>query len=331
MYIADCDNNRIQLWAPGASSGTTIVGSGSDVGQVSAPASVYLDGDGRVYISDAGNDRIQQYGFVISRSDTPITPGIYTAVVNTGCGIIASNSITIYGSAPPSLPADTLLCPQSEVQLNTHSAYTSYLWQDGSTDSVFTVTAPGTYSVKVTSMCGGPFSAQTIVSLDQTPADFLPVDTEVCSYGGLLLKPTTDFTTYLWSDGSTGPTITINQPGLYWLEGTDKGGCSATDSVSVSSKACPPVGVYVPSAFTPNGDGRNDVFRPEIFGVVSSYSFSVYDRYGQLVFSSKEPGVGWDGKVGGAQPNSNVFVWYCMFQLAGQQMKMEKGTVVLVR
>ena len=331
MYIADFDNNRIQLWTAGATSGSTIIPSGSNLNQVSTPSSVYLDGDGFVYISDAGNERIQRYGYEISRKHIPTSAGIYTAIVNTGCGIVISNPIIIYSSTPPLLPADTSLCPDSQLQLNVHSSYTSYQWQNGSTDSIFTVKSPGTYSVKVTSLCGGPFSAATVVSMDKPPAGFLPLDTGVCSNGGVFLKPTVDFTSYLWSDGSTEPSITVNQPGLYWLEGTDKSGCKATDSVSVSSKACPPVGVYVPSAFTPNGDGRNDVFRPKVFGVVRNYSFSVYDRYGQLVFSSRDPGLGWDGKVGVGRPNSNVFVWYCSFQLAGQPIRMEKGTVVLVR
>lgn len=331
LYVSDTYNNRIQLWAPGATAGTTIMGSGSGTGQVSVPASVYLDGNGFVYVSDAGNNRIQQYGSTIDRSYTPTTAGVYTATVNTGCGMITSNAISVSSDGPPDLAADSTICPGAQVRLNAGSGYLSYLWQDGSTDSIYTVPGPGTYFVTVTSTCGGPYSDSVTITADVPPVGFLPADTAYCSYDTLLLRPGVDFKTYLWSNGSTGATIGVNQPGWYWLQGTDKRGCVVTDSTFVSSKACPPKGVYVPNAFTPNGDGRNDLFRPQVFGTVSNYHFAVYNRYGQLVFSSNEPGAGWDGRVGGHPPESTVFVWYCSFQFAGQPLKVEKGTVVLVR
>jgi gliding motility-associated-like protein len=331
LYISDTYNNRIQLWTAGATSGTTIMGSGSGEGEVSMPFSVYLDGNGFVYISDGNNNRIEQYGSTIDRSYTPKTGGVYTAIVNTGCGMLTSNGITISSEGPPELPADSAICPGGQVQLNAGSGYSSYQWQDGTTDSVYTVTGPGTYTVTVTSVCGGPYKATVNVSQDKLPSGFLPADTAYCSYDTLLLRPNVDFRAYLWSDGSTGPMLAVSQPGLYSLQGTDVNGCVVTQQVLVSSKACPARGVYVPTAFTPNGDGRNDVFRPQVFGTVSNYSFAVYTRYGQLVFSSKEPGAGWDGKVGGSWPGSAVFVWYCSFQLAGKAPQLEKGTVVLVR
>jgi gliding motility-associated-like protein len=332
FYISDTYNNRIQLWAAGASSGTTIMGSGSGVGQVSMPASVYLDGNGYVYISDANNNRIQQYGSNINRSYTPKTGGTYTATVNTGCGMVTSNDITILNDGPPAdLPADSAMCAGGEVVLNAGPGYLTYVWQDGSTDSTYTVTEPGIYTVTVTSVCGGPFKATVDVSQDKPPIGFLPADTAYCSYDTLLLRSRVAFKSYLWSDSSAGPAIAIDQPGLYSLQGTDANGCVVSESVLVSSKACPPRGVYVPSAFTPNGDGINDVFRPEVLGTVSNYFFAVYDRYGQLVFSSKEPGAGWDGKIGGHWPGSDTFVWYCSFQLPGKASQLKKGTVVLVR
>lgn len=331
MYIADTYNNRIQLWAPGAASATTIMGSGSAADQVSVPANVFLDGDNYVYISDAGNNRVQRYGSTINRSYTPSIGGTYTATVNTGCGTVTSNAITVYNAGPPALQPDTTICPGATIRLDAQPGYLSYLWQDGSTDSVFTASGPGTYIVKVTSLCGGPYSDTVTVSPDKIPARFLPPDTAVCSYDTLLLQSAAKFSEYLWSDGSAGATTVVNHPGLYWLQGTDQYGCMVTDSVLVSSTACPPEGVYVPSAFTPNGDGRNDVFRPKAYGPVTNYSFAVYSRWGQLVFSSKDPGAGWDGRVGGQLAESNTFAWYCSYQLSGKPLTLQKGTVLLLR
>ena len=69
------------------------------------------------------------------------------------------------------------------------------------------------------------------------------------------------------------------------------------------------VSFYVPTAFTPNGDGRNDVFRPVVYGIAVEYNFIVYNRWGQKVFISNTPGEGWDGTISGTASTK----WYlCM-------------------
>lgn len=122
----------------------------------------------------------------------------------------------------------------------------------------------------------------------------------------------------------------VLQPGLYWLTVTDDKGCKGIDSISVYAKQCM-LGVYIPTAFTPNADGKNDVFRPMVFGVVKQYGFAVYNRWGKEVFQSKELGKGWDGKVAGILQPSSVFVWTCTFQLEGGELKTERGTVTLIQ
>jgi len=87
-------------------------------------------------------------------------------------------------------------------------------------------------------------------------------------------------------------------------------------------------GFYVPNAFSPGSDGKNDIFRPLIFGKVLAYEFTVYNRFGQVVFTSKEPGKGWDG---GAGQTTNTFVWTCRYQLENEPTIFEKGIVMLVK
>lgn len=95
-------------------------------------------------------------------------------------------------------------------------------------------------------------------------------------------------------------------------------------------------GVYIPSAFTPNGDGKNDIFYivsgPEVTGVKS---LAVYNRWGQMVFSKQNfaansPLYGWDGKLGGKEAPSQVYVYYVTVVIDGKE-KAYKGTVTLVR
>jgi len=90
-------------------------------------------------------------------------------------------------------------------------------------------------------------------------------------------------------------------------------------------------GFYIPNAFTPNQDGKNNFFKPFIGGVVKQYQFTVYNRWGQIVFTTKDLRKGWDGNFGGIKQDGNVFVWMCTYQLDGLPAKTEKGTVVLIR
>ncbi len=92
-----------------------------------------------------------------------------------------------------------------------------------------------------------------------------------------------------------------------------------------------PQGFYVPSAFTPNKDGKNDIFKPLLFGNVSEYRFTIYNRWGQKVFETKELQKGWDGKLKGFDISSSVFVWLCEYKFEGKEMEKKKGTVFLIR
>src|SRR4030095_14236035 len=84
-------------------------------------------------------------------------------------------------------------------------------------------------------------------------------------------------------------------------------GCVDTDSVLI--KVNPYPGVYVPAAFTPNNDGKNDIFRPIVTKEFSLEEFSIYNRWGQRIFTTSQIGSGWDGKVSGLQQDAGVYVW----------------------
>jgi gliding motility-associated-like protein len=89
--------------------------------------------------------------------------------------------------------------------------------------------------------------------------------------------------------------------------------------------------VFVPTAFTPNGDGRNDVLRPIAVGIQRIDFFSIYNRLGQLVFSTAADGKGWDGTLGGTPQNSDVFVWMVKAVDYTGAPYFQKGTVTLIR
>jgi len=88
--------------------------------------------------------------------------------------------------------------------------------------------------------------------------------------------------------------------------------------------------LYMPNAFTPNGDGRNDVFRIPADVSLNLKEFSIYDRWGNKIFSTTDINKGWDGYVKGAQANSGVYMYF-ISGLDGSNKIFLKGTVVLIR
>ena len=90
-------------------------------------------------------------------------------------------------------------------------------------------------------------------------------------------------------------------------------------------------GLFVPSAFTPNHDGKNDVFRAMLFGDVLKFDFKIYNRWGEVVFHTNDRYKGWNGVYNGIEQDSNVFTWMCQYQLNGDTLKLAKGTVMLIR
>ena len=109
----------------------------------------------------------------------------------------------------------------------------------------------------------------------------------------------------------------------------DEIGCSDTDTVHLRVLKGPTF--YVPSAFTPNGDGMNDTFRPTAVGIARLDFFRVFNRYGELVYETSTLGHGWDGIYKGIRQNTANFVWMIKGTDRFGREKTMKGNVVLIR
>ncbi|HMH33790.1 MAG TPA: gliding motility-associated C-terminal domain-containing protein [Puia sp.] len=162
------------------------------------------------------------------------------------------------------------------------------------------------------------------------PGSFLPPDTVICSGEILDLKPLQSFGTYSWSTGETGNALKITDPGRYTLQVTDSFGCAGSDTIKVETRICPP-GIFFSNAFTPNHDGHNDIFKPLLFSRPVQYQLTVYNRWGQFVFESTDPGAGWNGRIGSAEQESGTYIWICTYQFAGGKKSSAHGTVLLLR
>ena len=182
-------------------------------------------------------------------------------------------------------------------------------------------------------LCGEPMVLPASVPFKIPPKaadNFLKADTVKCNYSTISIGPDTAFSSYLWSSGQTSQSISLIDPGVYTLQVLDTNNCVAINAENVIDSVCPQY-VYLPNAFTPNGDGKNDIFRPIFLGAESVFRFSIYDRWGRQVFQSASPSVGWDGTTGGKQQPAGTYVWFCQFKLFEEPERVEKGTVLLIR
>jgi len=209
--------------------------------------------------------------------------------------------------------------------------YQKYVWHDGSTARYFNVTAPGSYWVKVTDNNNCSSSDTVLLNqIFQPPANFLKQADSLCQYDKISIAPSANYSSYTWSTGSMQQAITVEKAGSYMLTVKDNNGCTGTDTTQIIEKICY-TGVYIPTAFTPNNDGVNDLFRARVYGKTTSFKLEVYNRYGEKIFETTDPDAGWNGIYKGTLQPTAAFVWQCFYQLIGEKSAFKKGTVLLIR
>jgi gliding motility-associated-like protein len=116
----------------------------------------------------------------------------------------------------------------------------------------------------------------------------------------------------------------------YVVRATNPNGCYGEDNINVRVFKTGP-DVFVPDAFTPNGDGHNDIIRPVLVGVKQLNFFRVYNRWGQLVFSTTQNSKGWDGRIAGQQQSSGNFVYVVQAVDYTGKLISKKGSIILIR
>ena len=259
--------------------------------------------------------------------------GEYSVVVVDQNNCKISDTVTLIVYPPPALriTGGEVLCRDQTLVLDAGAGYLNYLWQNGSNSERFTVPDTGYYRVQVVDQhqCMAADSIH-IADYAKSPVGFLPSDTTVCSVGNTTIRPRGEFAAYSWSTGETGPSIQAKTAGKYILQVIDQQGCLGTDSVVVGMKDCAAVLVF-PNAFTPNGDGLNDVFRLRYPGLVNGYQLQIFNRWGQLLFHSSDPFGGWDGTFSGTPQPTGTYIWMARFTDSNGKEQTLRGSLVLIR
>ena len=140
--------------------------------------------------------------------------------------------------------------------------------------------------------------------------------------------------TYLDNAGIANPVATITNAGIdsikYLVRVTTPEGCNSSDDIIVRVFKNGP-DIYVPSGFTPNGDGLNDLLRPALIGIEKFEFFNIYNRWGQLIFHTSTRNAGWDGTINGAAQPSGTYVYTAQGVDNKGNIIFRKGTSILIR
>jgi len=142
---------------------------------------------------------------------------------------------------------------------------------------------------------------------------------------GFLWSPTTGLSTI----DVLNPTASLQRDQSYFLTAVTDAGCEFQDNVKITIFKFP--GVLVPSAFTPNHDGLNDVLRPRYNGIKRLDFFAVYNRWGELVFKTSDMGKGWDGNFNGRSESTQTFVWIVNAEGFDGKKYQLRGTTTLIK
>ena len=283
-------------------------------------------------------------------------PGVYnvtmTLVDSNYCN--APETITmqlrVAANVVASFIAPDSACVPATIEFNnTSQGGETFTWDfgDGSPTSnevnpTHVYTVPGTYNIHLIAIDNNTCNKQddttmTIIVSPPPTAEFdftpqKPQENTPVSF----INQSNGAISYIWEFGdgeistSTNPTHQYNKTGTYdvCLIATNTFGCTDTICKQVSAIVVP---LYdVPNAFSPNGDGVNDVFYVKGFGI-SRFNIKVFNRWGQLVFESNDPKIGWDGKFKGTVQSMDAYAYVVNIEFSDGTRANRTGNVTLLR
>jgi gliding motility-associated-like protein len=229
---------------------------------------------------------------------------------------------------------------------NNTSTVLNYLWDFGNGQSstqrnpVYSYPVPGTYTIKLsvnTNQCPQPVTVKQVVVViqagvpgtryaDKTAITNFPEALQARPIGNSVL-----WTPSLYLDDPASYTPVFKGPvqQLYTIQLKTPTGCLTVDTQLVKIKK--KIEIYVPTAFTPDGNGTNDRLRPLLMGFASVTYFRVYNRWGQLLFQMQSDMPGWDGRLNGVKQDTQTVVWMIEATDVDGFIHKKQGTSILIR
>jgi len=309
-----------------------ITGTIGGVFTISGGASINA-GTGEVNLGASGTG-----SYTVTYTTTGVCPDVQTfAITVTTC---SSPTVTVSAS-------DNLICEGDCITFTEISTGSPTTWQwtfPGGTPASSTNQNPGTICFDtpgihvIEVIATNAFGADTstiVVTVNATPTVSAGPDQNIIIGETAVLTAIGSVGTYTWFDPATlscatcistnaTPPVTTG----YLVTLVDSAGCIATDSVTVHVTYVEEVGV--PNAFSPNGDGVNDILYVDGAGF-ASIEFKIYNRYGQLVFQTTDQSIGWDGTFNGKRLNPGTFAYFLDYTFQGSDGGVQSGNITLIK
>lgn len=261
------------------------------------------------------------------------TPGVYneTLIASTGCDSTNSTTLSVNPLPTVNLGNDKTLCEGQSVVLNASTTNASYLWQNNSSNATLTATQSGLYWVEVTSNnCSSRDSIQ--LTFNPVPVVDLGPDQSLCPDDKATLDVTLANATYVWQDHTTKPVYVVMSGGVYWVKVTLQN-CFSSDSVKIDfNKPNCNCSVFIPNAFSPNNDFKNDEIGLVDSRGIDLKEFRIFNRWGEEVFKSQSLFDKWNGNYKGAPAETGTY-YYVVRYICNYNGKENylKGDIILVR
>ncbi len=230
---------------------------------------------------------------------------------------------------------DSLLCPGKTLTLNANSGFTNYVWQGTVSNRQFIVGSAGTYRVTATDSCGITRTDSITVTLSDTSLTLATLPA-VCLYDSAFINLPNNVSNIVWQPTANsllrGNTIVAYpaQTTLFTVTAQRQTNCPITRQVVITVKTCPQT-FYMPNSFTPNNDGLNDNFKPTISQPLAAYQLTVYNRYGQTIFTTTDQYRGWDGTFKNSRQPMGGYIYQCSYRFNSGTPKTANGYFILLR
>lgn len=257
------------------------------------------------------------------------TSGLYWVDIRAGfCQARDTMTVKFIPIPVVDLPVSIDLCPTDVAKLDAGNPGSTYLWSTGATTQSIQVSAAGHYVVTVSNgKCIGKDSTDVRI----IPTVVKQATVSLCNMETYTLHADVPAnSSCLWSTGATTPSITVTTAGVYWVK-ISTGNCISSDTITVIGTIGDGV-IFVPNSFTPGDDGLNDVFRAQGTDIIS-FHLTIFDRWGELIFETKNLKEGWDGYYKGNLVKQDVYVWIMDYKTACDEKKVHrrKGIVSVAR
>jgi gliding motility-associated-like protein len=204
----------------------------------------------------------------------------------------------------------------------------------GQTDSLLVIldtSKTAYYNVRVTKGGRCQISEPILVKRSLLSDLHFPTDTFSCQGDTLRLGKSQPGVAYSWS-GKQDSVVTLYETDDYTITASDAFGCTRDFIVNADFKDCIGCKVFIPSAFTPNGDGLNEELRGYSNCPLDNYQLQIYNRWGQKIFEANTISKGWDGTFNGKKMPADVYVYLVRYKNSRKEdYKIGKGTVAIIR